>query len=127
MIDVSFAMRRNRVNSRQLTVRLSLAVLCLALGKCHDCSNTICSECREGHAREATNQISALVSHLRRALPKLSDTIGSHEQRVNRVKVNHAQIERDITSAIAALMEELTHRKTALFTEAEVYMQSQLR
>ncbi len=95
--------------------------------KCHDCSKYICSDCREGHLREASYNISSLVSQLRRALPKLSDKIASYEQRVNSVKTNHEQIQRDITSAIATLIEELKHRETALFTEAEVYMQSQLR
>ncbi len=67
------------------------------------------------------------MSQLRRTLPKLSDQIASYEQKVNSVKTNHEQIQRDITSAIATLIEELKHRETALFTEAEVYMQSQLR
>jgi hypothetical protein len=95
--------------------------------KCHDCSKYICSDCREAHLREASNSISSLVSQLRRTLPKLSDKISSYEQRVNSVKTNHEQIQREITSAIATLIEELKHRETALFTEAEVYMQSQLR
>jgi len=67
------------------------------------------------------------VSQLRRSLPRLSDKIASYEQRVNSVRTNHEQIQREITSAIATLIEELKHRETALFTEAEVYMQSQLR
>jgi hypothetical protein len=95
--------------------------------KCHDCSRFICSDCREAHLREASNNISSLVSQLRRTLPKLSDKIASYEQRVNTVKTNHEQIQREISSAIATLIEELKHRETALFTEAEVYMQSQLR
>lgn len=87
----------------------------------------MCSDCREGHLRETSYNISSLVSQLRRSLPKLSDKIASYEQRVNTVKTNHEQIQREITLAIATLIEELKHRETALFTEAEVYMQSQLR
>ncbi|CAF3958917.1 unnamed protein product [Rotaria magnacalcarata] len=98
-----------------------------ALTKCHDCSKYICSDCREGHLREASFNVRSVVSQLRRALPRLSDKIASYEQRVNSVKTNHEQIQREITSAIAALIQELKHRETALFTEAEVYMQSQLR
>lgn len=98
-----------------------------ALTKCHDCSKFICSDCREAHLREASYNISSLVSQLRRTLPKLSDKIASYEQRVNTVRTNHEQIQREIASAIATLIEELKHRETALFTEAEVYMQSQLR
>ena len=69
----------------------------------------------------------SLISQLRRTLPKLSEKIASYEQRVNLVRVNHEQIQREISSAIANLMEELKHREKALYTEAEVYMQSQLR
>ncbi|CAF3561433.1 unnamed protein product [Rotaria socialis] len=98
-----------------------------ALTKCHDCSKYICSDCREGHLREASFNIRSVVSQLRRALPRLSDKIASYEQRVNSVKTNHEQIQREISSAIAALIQELKYRETALFTEAEVYMQSQLR
>ena len=43
------------------------------------------------------------------------------------MQTNHEQIQREITAAIAMLIEDLKHRETALFTEAEVYMQSQLR
>ncbi len=99
----------------------------VTLSKCHDCSRYICSDCRDGHLREASNDISSRVSQLRRTLPKLSDKIASYEQRVNTVKTNHEQIQREISSVIAKLIEELKHRETALFTEAEVYMQSQLR
>lgn len=95
--------------------------------KCHDCSKFICSDCREAHLREASYNVSSLVSQIRRTLPKLSDNIASYEQRVNTVKTNHEQVQREITLAIATLIEELKHRETALFTEAEVYMQSQLR
>ncbi|CAF3802573.1 unnamed protein product [Adineta steineri] len=98
-----------------------------AIIKCHDCSKYICSDCREAHLREACYNISSLVSQLRRTLPKLSDKIASYEQRVNTVKTSHEQIQREIASAIATLIEELKHRETVLFTEAEVYMQSQLR
>ncbi|CAF3418126.1 unnamed protein product [Rotaria sp. Silwood1] len=98
-----------------------------ALTKCHDCSKYICSDCREAHLREGSYNIRSLVSQLRRTLPKLSDKIASYEQRVNTVKTNHEQIQHEIKSAIATLMQELKHRETALFTEAEVYMQSQLR
>ncbi|CAF0829568.1 unnamed protein product [Rotaria sordida] len=98
-----------------------------ALIKCHDCSKYICSDCREGHLREGSYNIRSLASQLRRTLPKLSDKIASYEQRVNTVKTNHDQIQHEITSAIATLIQELKHRETALFTEAEVYMQSQLR
>ena len=97
------------------------------LSKCHDCSKWICSDCREAHLREASMQIGSSVSQLRRTLPKLSDNIAAYEQKVNSVKGHHEQIQREITSAIANLLEELKHRETALFTEAEVYMQSQLR
>ncbi|UJR15703.1 hypothetical protein I4U23_002636 [Adineta vaga] len=97
------------------------------LAKCHDCSKSICSDCREQHLRETSYNVSSLISQLRRSLPKLSDKIASYEQRVNSVQTNHEQIRREITSAIAMLIEELKHRETALFTEAEVYMQSQLR
>ncbi|CAF0868509.1 unnamed protein product [Adineta ricciae] len=97
------------------------------LAKCHDCSKPICSECRESHLRETSYNVSSLVSQLRRSLPKLSDKIASYEQRVNSVQTTHEQIQREITAAIAMLIEDLKHRETALFTEAEVYMQSQLR
>lgn len=100
---------------------------CLALSKCHDCSKPICQDCREAHLRDAANHVHSLISQLRRALPQLSEKIASYEQRVNTVKVNHEQIEREISSAIANLMEELKHREKALYTEAEVHMQSQLR
>lgn len=99
----------------------------LDLNKCHDCSKTICSDCRDAHLRDATNHVHSLISQLRRTLPNLSEKIASYEQRVNLVRVNHEQIQREISSAIANLMEELKHREKALHTEAEVYMQSQLR
>ncbi|CAF3489730.1 unnamed protein product [Rotaria sp. Silwood1] len=95
--------------------------------KCHDCSNFFCSDCREPHLRETFYNISSSVSHLRRTLPRLSDKISSYEQRVNSVKTNYEQIRRDIISTIAALIDELKHREASLLTEAEVYMQSQLR
>ena len=99
----------------------------LDLTKCNECSKYICSDCREAHLREASYSVSSLVSQLRRMLPRVSDKITLYEQRVNSVKTHHEQIQREITVAVAALIEELKHRETALFTEAEVYMQSQLR
>lgn len=103
-------------------------VLCsIALSKCHDCAKTICIDCREAHLRDAANHVHSLISQLRRTLPKLSEKISSYEQRVNSVKVNHEQIQREISSAIANLMEEFQHREKTLYTEVEVYMQSQLR
>jgi chromosome segregation ATPase len=99
----------------------------IALVKCHDCSNFLCTDCREPHLRETFYNISSSVSQLRRTLPKLSDKIASYEQRVNSVKTNYEQVRREITSAIATLIDELKHREAALLTEAEVYMQSQLR
>jgi len=57
----------------------------------------------------------------------LSGKIASYEQRVNSVQTNYEQIRREITSTISTLIDELKHRETALLTEAEVYMQSQLR
>ncbi|CAF1218861.1 unnamed protein product [Rotaria sordida] len=95
--------------------------------KCHDCSKFFCGDCREPHLRETFFNISSSISQLRRTLPKLSDKISSYEQRVNSVKTNYEQIRREITSTIVALIDELKHRETALLTEAEAYMQSQLR
>ncbi|CAF4305885.1 unnamed protein product [Rotaria socialis] len=97
------------------------------LVNCHDCSNFFCTECREPHLRETFQNINSSVSQLRRTLPALSDKITSYEQRVNIVKTNHEQIRREISLVIATLIDELKHRETALLTEAEVYMQSQLR
>jgi hypothetical protein len=57
----------------------------------------------------------------------LNGKIASYEQRVNSVQTNYEQIRREITSTISTLIDELKHRETALLTEAEVYMQSQLR
>ncbi|UJR30927.1 hypothetical protein I4U23_018439 [Adineta vaga] len=95
--------------------------------ECNDCSKFICTNCREPHLREAIYNISASVSQLRRSLPKLSEKIASYEQRVHNVKANHDQIRRDIIQVIGILIDELKHRETALLTETEVYMQSQLR
>jgi uncharacterized protein YlxW (UPF0749 family) len=99
----------------------------LALIECKDCSKFLCTNCREPHLREAIYNISSSVSQLRRTLPKLSNQIASYEQRVNSVKTNHDQIQREITQVIGTLINELKHRETTLLTEAEVYMQSQLR
>jgi len=99
----------------------------LALVQCHDCSKFLCTDCREQHLRETFYNISSSVGQLRRTLPNLSNQIASYEQRVNNVKNNYEQIRREITSTIATLIDELKHRETALLTEAEVYMQSQLR
>lgn len=87
----------------------------------------MCTECREPHLRETFYQISASVSQLRRTLPQLSEKIASYEQRVNAVRTQDELIRREIALAIATLMEELKHRETTLFTEAEVHLQSQLR
>ena len=87
----------------------------------------MCTDCREPHLRETFNQISSSVSQLRRSLPNLSEKLASYEQRVHAVRTNDEQIRREIALAIASLIDELKHRETALFTEAEVYMQSQLR
>ncbi len=57
----------------------------------------------------------------------MNGKIASYEQRVNSVQTNYEQIRREITSTISTLIDELKHRETALLTEAEVYMQSQLR
>ncbi|CAF1591700.1 unnamed protein product [Rotaria magnacalcarata] len=97
------------------------------LVNCHDCSNFFCTECREPHLRETFQNINSSVSQLRRTLPALSDKITPYQQRVNIVKTNHEQIRREISLAIATLIDELKHREAALLTEAEVYMQSQLR
>ena len=118
--------QKQSIESKNLFI-VNLPSILSGLTKCHDCSKFICPDCREGHLREASYNISSLVSQLRRTLPKLSDKIASYEQRVNTVRTNHEQIQREITSAIATFIEELKHRETALFTEAEVYMQSQLR
>ncbi|CAF3634064.1 unnamed protein product [Adineta steineri] len=95
--------------------------------KCNDCSKFLCTNCREPHLREAINNINSSVSQLRHTLPKLNDTLASYTKRVNGVTANHNQIRREITQTIASLIEELKHRETALLTETEVYMQSQLR
>jgi hypothetical protein len=99
----------------------------LALIKCHDCSNFLCTDCREPHLREAFYNITSSVNQLRRTLPRLSDKISSYEQRVNSVKTNYEHVRREITLTIATLIDELKQRGTALLNEAEVYMQSQLR
>lgn len=113
--------RSIEMNEQQVSFRS------VALVKCHDCSKFMCTDCREPHLRETFNQISSSVSQLRRSLPGLSEKIASYEQRVHAVRTNDEQIRREIAVAIASLLEELKHRETALFTEAEVYMQSQLR
>jgi len=99
----------------------------LAFIQCHDCSKFLCTDCRESHLREAFNSISSSVSQLRRTLPNLNDKIASYQQRVNNIQTNYEQIRREITSTIATLINELKHRESELLTEAEVYMQSQLR
>jgi outer membrane murein-binding lipoprotein Lpp len=95
--------------------------------KCNDCSKFVCLDCRQAHLQDAFNQISSSVSQLRRSLPKLSEKVGAYEQRVNAVRTNDEQVRREIALAIASLIDQLKHREKALFTEAEVYMQSQLR
>ena len=100
---------------------------CLALVECRDCSQFICTTCREPHLREALYNINASVSQLRRSFPKLNEKIGTYEQRVNAVRMNDDQIRREISSAIAALIDQLKHREATLLTDVEVHLQSQLR
>lgn len=99
----------------------------LALVKCHDCAKFFCTECREPHLRETFYQIASSVTQLRRNLPKISEKIATYEQRVNAVKANDEQIRREIALAIGNLIDQLKHRETSLLTEADVYLQSQLR
>ena len=100
---------------------------CLALVKCHDCSEFLCTDCREPHLRETFFNITSSVTQLRRTLPRLSEKVASHEQRVNAVRTNYDQIRRDISMNISALIDELKHRENTLILEAESQMQSQLR
>lgn len=95
--------------------------------KCHDCSEFLCTDCREPHLREGLFNITSSVTQLRRTLPRLSEKVAFHEQRVNAVRANYEQIRRDITTNMAALMDELKHRENTLLLEAESHMQSQLR
>jgi len=99
----------------------------LALIQCQDCSKFLCTDCREPHLRETFSNISSSVSQLRRTLPQLSNKITNYEQRVTNVKTNYEQIRREIISTITTLIDELKFREAALLTEAEAYMQSQLR
>lgn len=95
--------------------------------KCHDCSEFLCTDCREPHLRETFFNITSSVTQLRRTLPKLSEKVTFHEQRVNAVRNNYEQIRRDITMNISALIDELKHRENTLLIEAESQMHSQLR
>ena len=99
----------------------------LALIKCHDCSKFLCTDCREPHLRETFYSVSASVGQLRHILPNVSDKIADYEQRTAIIKTNYEQIRREITLAVATLIDELKQREAVLFTEAEAYMQSQLR
>jgi hypothetical protein len=127
LIAVRSASNRKRVTAHRNTLPRVHDAHRLALTKCHDCSKFVCANCRESHLREAFNQLSAVVSQLRRSLPKLSEKIASYEQRVAAIRSNDEQIRREIALAISNLIAELKHRETTLLTEAEVYTQSQLR
>ena len=99
----------------------------LALVQCQDCSEFLCTDCREPHLRETFFNVTSSVTQLRRALPKLGEKVASHEQRVNALRANYEQIRRDITSNTGALMDELKHRENTLLSEAETHLQSQFR
>ncbi|CAF1615488.1 unnamed protein product, partial [Didymodactylos carnosus] len=130
-IDLQQQQQQNRNNSQQQNSTPDQCFICKekkqVIVKCNDCSKFICSDCKEGHLREASYNISQLVSQIRRSLPKLSEKIGNYEQRVHQVQSNHEQVAREIGAAVQTLIDELKHREAALHTEAEVYMQSQLR
>lgn len=99
----------------------------IALIECQDCLRFICTNCRESHLRDSFYNVSSSVDQLRREIPKVSEKLGSYQQRVANVQTNFEQIRQEITSTVTNMINELKHREAILLNEAEIYRQSQLR
>lgn len=95
--------------------------------KCLDCDRSFCSNCKQSHLIQLRNEIKQSVYNLRRCLPKLSQNVGSYEQKKTSISQNFESIKREISSAIEKLVGDLRDRERCLIAEAEVYMQSQIR
>lgn len=96
-------------------------------GKCLDCENLFCSQCRTVHLQLLKNETRNAILNLRKILPKLSGKVNSYEQKKELTEQNYSSIKREITSVIGRLIEDLKQREQSLHAEVEVYLQGQMR
>ena len=97
------------------------------LKRCLDCERHFCVNCHPAHLVQLKNDSRQSITSLRKILPKLSQRIGSFEQKKTIINQNYDAIRFEITSIVEKLVEELKMRERCLHAEAEVQMQSQIR
>lgn len=97
------------------------------LGKCLDCENLFCTDCRPIHLNHLKTETKTAILNLREMLPKFSIKLNNYKQKKEVTTQNYESIKSEITTVIDHLIEDLRNRERSLHTQAECNLQEQLK
>ena len=97
------------------------------LSRCFHCDKNVCSSCKRSHVGQMKLDIGRLVNQIRRGLPKISNAIGSVEQKGEQLKQHVDTLKGEITSAVEKHLKDMRERQKMLHSELDTFLQSEQR
>ncbi|XP_046343659.1 RING finger protein nhl-1-like isoform X1 [Haliotis rufescens] len=97
------------------------------ISRCSHCNDLLCDSCKRGHFDRYKNDVTRLISQIRRSLPNLSESLSGISSQGSQLQQRCETAKEELTEAIEKHIRELRNRHRELLGEIDSFILGELR